>query len=283
MKQPPSLENIKQPAERAATHPWVKRLARLGHAAKGTVYFIVGLLAAQAAIGSGGKTTDSEGALSTIVTQPFGKFLLGIVTVGLIGYAIWRLVEAIFDPERSPRDEGAKRIGQRLGYAFSGVAYAGLAFTAIKLIIGSGGGGGGNATKDWTARFLSQPFGQWLVGLAGVVTVGVAIAYLYEAFKGKFRRHFKMQEMSPSERTWTMRLGRFGISARAIVFIVIGIFFIQAARLSDPNQAKGLGEALATLAQQPFGPWLLGAVAFGLIAYGIYSLFEARYRRIANS
>jgi hypothetical protein len=274
------LNDIEQPARQAAAHPWVEKLARLGHAAKGTVYFIVGLLAAQAAFGVGGKTTDSSGALEEIINQPFGKFLLGIVTVGLIGYALWRLVEAIFEPEKSSQDGNAKRIAKRLGYAFSAFAYGGLAATAIKLIMGSGGSGG-DSTKDWTARFLAQPFGQWMVGLAGVVTIGVAIAYLLEAIKGKFRRHLKWHQMSNTERTWAMRVGRLGIISRAVVFSIIGIFLIQAARHSDPNQAKGLGEALATLAQQPFGPWILGVVALGLMAYAIYSLFEARYRRIA--
>lgn len=274
------LNDIEQPARKAASHPWVEKLARLGYAAKGTVYFIVGLLAAQAAFGVDGKTTDTSGALQEIINQPFGKFLLGIVTVGLIGYALWRLVEAIFDPERTTQDSDAKRIAQRLGYTFSAFAYAGLAATAIKLIIGSGGGGG-DSTEDWTARFLAQPFGQWMVGLAGAVTIGVAIAYLYKAFKGKFRRHLKWQQMNHTERTWAMRVGRLGIISRAVVFAIIGIFLIQAARYSNANQAKGLGEALATLAQQPFGPWILGVVAIGLMAYGIYSLFEARYHRLA--
>lgn len=273
--------NIQRPARQAVANPAFERLARLGFAAKGVVYFIVGLLAAQAAFGAGGRTTDTRGALQAIVSQPFGKFLLTILTVGLIGYALWRLAEAIFDPEHSGQANDTKRVIKRLGYAFSAVAYGALAWTAIRLIIGSGGGSG-NSTQDWTARLLAQPFGQWLVGLIGVIVISVGISYLYEAYKAKFRRHFKLQEMSANERTWAIRAGRFGIAARGIVFAIIGIFFVQAARHSDASEAKGLGEALAVLAQQPFGPWILGLVALGLIAYGIYSLVEARYRRINN-
>lgn len=273
--------SIKQPVQSATAQPWFERLARFGFAAKGLVYFIVGFLAAQAAFGTGGRTTDTSGALSTIVTQPFGKFLLSLVTIGLIGYVLLRIAQAILNPEHAGEKMDAKRIAQRLGYAFSALAYSGLALTAVKLIIGSGGSSG-NATQDWTARFLAQPFGRWLVGLAGVIAIGVGFSYLYEAYKAKFRRHLKLSQMSRAEQTWAVRLGRFGIAARGIVFGIIGLFLIQAAKQSDASQAKGFGEALAILAQQPAGPWLLGIVALGLIAYGIYSLVEARYRQIVR-
>jgi hypothetical protein len=267
---------------RAARHPWLEPLARLGYAAKGIVYFVVGLLAAQAAFGAGGKTTDTSGALSSIVTQPFGKFLLAIVAIGLIGYALWRLVQTFFDPEHAQEQTDTKQIAQRIGYAFSGFAYLGLAWTAAGLIFGVGGGGNSNsnATQDWTARLMAQPFGQWLVGLAGLVVLGVGLSYFYQAYKAKFRQELKMREMSRTEQTWATRLGRFGIAARGVVFSIIGIFLIQAALQSDASQARGLGGALAALAAQPFGPWLLGIVALGLIAYSIYSIVEARYRQI---
>lgn len=274
-----SLSDIQQPARQAASHPWVERLARFGYAAKGVVYFIVGLLAAQAAFSTGGKTTDTSGALATIVNQPFGKFLLALVTIGLIGYALWRAVQTIFDPEHAGEDMNAKRAVQRIGYAFSAIAYAGLALTAIKLIRGSGSSNG-SATQDWTTRFMSQPFGRWLVGLAGLVVIGVGIAYLYQAYKAKFQRHFKRHQMSETERKWAKWMGQFGIAARGSVFGIIGLFLVIAALRSNASEARGLGGALETLARQPFGPWLLGIVALGLIAYSIYSLIEARYRRI---
>ncbi|MBD2679347.1 DUF1206 domain-containing protein [Nostoc sp. FACHB-857] len=277
----PVPENIKQPVREVASHLWVERLARLGYAAKGLVYFIVGLLAAQAAFGSGGKTTDTSGALETIVIQPFGKFLLCIVTLGLIGYALWGFVQTILDPEHSGQQMNGKRIAQRLGYAFSAIAYLSLAATSIKLIIGSSSGNS-DSVEDWTVYFLNKPFGRWLVLLLGLTVVAVGISFLYQAYKGKFRRHFKLYQMSRTEQMWAMRLGRFGIAARGIVFGIIGIFMIVAAIQLDGTQARGLGGALASLAQQPFGPWILGVVALGLIAYGIYSVIEARYRHITN-
>ena len=275
--------NLQRPLQQATDHPWFEKLARLGYAAKGIVYFVIGLLAAQAAIGAGGKTTDPEGALSEIVTQPFGKFLLAIVTLGLIGYALWRYVQAILDPEHRQQNDhqGGKQIIKRIGAGLSAIAYTGLALTAIKLILGSGGNNNSNSTADWTARFLAQPFGQWLVGLGGLITIGVGISFIYQAYKAKFQREFKLQEMSMAERTWAKGLGQFGMAARGVVFWIIGALLIQAALQSDASRAKGLGGALATLAAQPFGPFLLGIIALGLIAYSLYSLIAARYRRFA--
>ena len=259
---------------------WVERLARLGYLAKGIVYAIVGVLAVQAAFGAGGQTTDTKGALSAIAAQPFGKFLLALLTVGLIGYVVWRFVQAVQDPEHKGDD--AKGWATRLGYAVSGLIYASLAFTAIGLIRGSGGGGGGNSEQDWTARLLAQPFGQWLVGLVGAFVIGLGFYQLYQAYKAKFRKQMKLQEMSPTEETWATRIGRFGLGARGVVFCIIGFFLLQAARQSDASEVRGLDGALQSLAQQPYGPWLLGIVALGLVAYGIHMAVQARYIRIPS-
>ncbi|AFY90515.1 MULTISPECIES: DUF1206 domain-containing protein [Chroococcidiopsis] len=257
---------------------WVERLARFGYAAKGVVYGIVGLLAAQAAFGAGGKTTDTEGALQTVLTQPFGKFLLAAIALGLLGYALWRFVQAIKDPEH--KGTNAKGIFQRLGYAINGFIYAGLAFTAIQLVAGTGGGSGGNATQDWTARLLSQPFGQWLVGTVGAFIIGMGFYQFYRAFKAKFRQEMDLHQLSETEKKWVLGISGFGTAARGVVFCAIGFFLIQAARNNNPNEARGLGEALQVLSQQPFGKWILGIVALGLIAYSIYMVLQARYRRL---
>ena len=256
---------------------WVERLARFGYAAKGVVYGIVGLLAAQAAFGTGGKTTDTKGALQEIVTQPFGKVLLGVVAIGLFGYVLWQFVQAIKDPEGKGTD--TKGILQRIGYAISGIIYAGLALSAVRIILGSPSGNS-NSTQDWTARLLSQPFGQWLVGTVGAFIIGLGFYQFYKAFTTKFRKEFNLSELSDTEQKWVKAISRFGLAARGVVFCLIGFFLIQAARKSDAGEAGGLGEALETLREQPYGAWLLGIVALGLIAYGIYMVMQARYRRI---
>jgi len=265
--------------KQAVQHPseWVEPLARLGYAAKGVVYGIVGLLAAQAAVSAGGRTTDTQGALSAIVTQPFGKVLLSLVAIGLIGYVVWRFVQAIKDPEDKGTD--TKGILQRIGYAISGIIYAGLALSAVRIILGSASGNS-NSTQDWTARLLSQPFGQWLVGTVGAFIIGLGFYQFYKAFTTKFRKELNLSELSDTEQKSVKAISRFGLAARGVVFCLIGFFLIQAARKSDAGEAGGLGEALETLQEQPYGAWLLGIVALGLIAYGIYMVMQARYRRI---
>lgn len=273
------ISDLQQPARQAASHPWVEKLARFGFAAKGFVYFVVGLLAAQAALGMGGKTTSTSGALTTIVSQPFGKVLLALLSIGLFGYALWRTVETLFDPEHTGERVKAKHIVQRLGYGFSAIAYTGLGFTAVKLIMGAASDNR-DSTPDWTARLMEQPFGRWLVGLIGLIVLAVGLSHLYQAYKAKFQRYFNLHQMSEAERQWTKRFGQFGIGARGVVFGIVGIFLMLAALHANANEARGVGGALATLTNQPFGPWLLGIVALGLIAYSFYSLLEARYRQI---
>ncbi|BAY20983.1 hypothetical protein NIES2100_07270 [Calothrix sp. NIES-2100] len=261
-------------------HPseWVERLARFGYASKGVVYGIVGLLAAQAAFGTGGRTTDTKGALQTIVEQPFGKFLLALVAIGLIGYVLWRFVQAIKDPEHQGKD--VKGLAQRVGYAINGFLYASLAYSAVQILLGSGGNSNSNSTQDWTARLLSQPFGQWLVGTVGALIIGLGFYQFYQAYSAKFRRELNLTELSNQERKWVMAICRFGLLARGIVFSITGWFLIQAATQYNPQAAGGLDEALQTLSQQPYGPWLLGFVALGLVAYGVYMVVKARYSQL---
>ncbi|MEM8779276.1 MAG: DUF1206 domain-containing protein [Cyanobacteria bacterium P01_G01_bin.49] len=259
---------------------WVETLARAGYAAKAVVYGTVAVLAIQTAIGSGGKTTGSSGALHSIGAQPFGKFLLTLVAVGIFSYALWRIVQAIFDPEHRKTD--AKNLAKRAGYFFSGLIYGALGFEAIAIVNDSASQGGGNSQSDWTAKLLAQPFGQWLVALVGAGTIGLGLYRLYRAYKVKFRKKLDLTELSAKTQKWLIRICRFGIAARGIIFIIIGGFFIQASQQYDPNKAKGLDGTLQALAQQSHGKIILGIVAFGLLAYSIYLFVQARYRQIPN-
>jgi hypothetical protein len=185
------------------------------------------------------------------------------------------------DPERKGKD--AKGIAQRLGYAASGVVYAGFGLYAARLLMGmasSRGGQSGGNSDDWTATLMAQPFGRWLVALAGLIIIGVGIYQLYEGFTARFRDDLMLHEMSPEEIQWSTRAGRMGYIARGVIYAIIGGFLLLAAWRSNPQEAGGIGEALATLASQPYGPWLLGLVGAGLIAYGLFAFVLARYRRI---
>jgi hypothetical protein len=271
--------SVEQHAARAArkASPWVERLARAGYLAYGVVYALVGVLAVQAALGGGGQATGQEGALRSILLAPLGRVLLGLIVLGLLAYATWRLIQGIRDPENEGTD--ATGLVKRFDHVINGLFHAALAFSAGQLVLGSGGGGGGSP-NDWTARLMAQPLGRWIVVTVGVVIVGAGLYQFYKVYRADFRDELKLGEMGDRERTWATRSGRLGYAARGVVFGVIGVFLVQAALQTDPEKARGLGGALQTLARQPLGPYILGAVALGFMAYGVFMFVMARYRRI---
>lgn len=277
-----SLNGAGEKAERVkrAARPWIERLARFGYAAKGVVYVIIGSLAAYGAFrGDEGQPTDSRGALTQIVRQPYGRVLLVVVATGLAGYALWRLVQALRDTEEKGSE--LKGLTVRFGYACIGFVYAGLSYSAVRLILGHGAGKSSDQqSKEWTATFFALPLGRLLVGLAGLGVIGFGLWQCYKAFTARFRKKWKRHEMSEHARAFAIRAGQVGLTARGVVFGIIGIFLIQAALRARPEEARGLSGALRALEQQPYGPYVLGAVALGLVAYGLYMFVEARYRRM---
>jgi hypothetical protein len=258
------------------TAGWLRRFARLGFAAKGIVYVVVGVLAAQTALGRGGSTTDTRGALHAIAAQPFGSVLLAIVAAGLFGYALWRLAEAVLDPEHHGSDTSGRL--KRAGYVVIGLVYGTLAISAVRILMNRGQQG--NAEQAWTARLLSQPFGKFLVGAVALAIIGYGLGQLWKAYTADFRKKLRLGELGAQNAEWAVRLGRFGRAARGVVLGLAGMFVLQAALRSDPETAGGLDKALQALAQQRYGSILLGIAAAGLIAYGISMLIEARYRAI---
>lgn len=255
----------------------LKMLARLGYAARGIVYLVIGSLAVKAAMGDGGATTGSRGAIRELADEPTGQILVAVVAIGLVGYAVWRFIQAVFDADDHGTD--AEALAVRGGLFVSAITHSLIAIFAFSLLFGSGGGSGGDGTESWTAKLLSQPFGQWLVGLVGVAVIGAGIAHAIKAWKTKFERYLDMSESQ-------MRLFRpvaiFGLVARGIVFVITGGFFIVAAWQAQPEEARSMGETLQTLQGQPYGAWLLGIVAVGLFAFGIYSSIEAIFRQIPH-
>lgn len=263
-------------AQRAAheVSPWVERLARIGYAAKGIVYMIVGALALDAAFGAGGQTTGSKGAIRTIAEQSYGQVLLTLVALGLFGYALWKAVQATLDPDGKGSD--GEGWAKRIGYAASSVMHVTLALYALSLAYGFGGGGSGGGTQSLTAKVLANPLGKWLIILVGVGVLVYAFRELYKAWSGDLSDHIHLESLDHRVRTWVRRAGRLGHGARGVVFALIGVFLVQAGWQSSSGEARGLEGALDTIAAQ--SAWLLALVALGLFCYGAFAMVKARYR-----
>jgi hypothetical protein len=267
-------------AKQTASGPGLEALARAGYVAKGLVYLIIGVLAARVAIGDGGKITDNSGALRAIYQQPFGRFLLAVVVVGLLGYALWCFCRAVLDLDRVGKE--AKGLAARVGFVVIGVLYLVLAYGGLRLIMGTGSGKSSDtSTKDWTATLLNQSNGKAIVSVVGIVVLLIALYLFYYAYTRQFMRMFGA--VDSRVRTWIERLGQFGYAAQGIVFAEIGIFLIVAAQRHNAGEARGVGGSLQQLTREPYGHFLLAIVALGFIAYGVYGFAQARYRRIPTS
>lgn len=275
-------EDIKQQVHHATSqavaHPWFAYLARFGYAAKGVVYLLAGGLSARAAFGLGGRTVDKSEALLAVLGGPAGQVILALIGLSLIGYVLLRFAQAFLDPER--KGSGAQGLAIRAGYLISGLVYAGLALSALRLALGAGGGQGDSLQRrvGWV---FGLPLGRWIVGAAGLVLIGVGLWQLYRAYTADFSEHLRWADMSATERTVARRLGQAGMAARGIVVGLIGGFAVQAALTFDAAKVRESGGALQALAQ-PLGPSAVGVVVGGLAAYGLYMLVVAWYGRIVT-
>lgn len=266
-------------ARRAAT--WVRVLARLGYAAKGVVYLVIGGIAVQAALGNGGGPEDSGGALRAILDRPFGRAMLAAVAVGIAGHVLWRLVQALLDPEKEAK--GLKGALRRGGYLISAALYTGVALEAVRLLTGAGGVGNGSGDQEarhWTALAMGQPVGRWLVAAAGAGVIAFAVYEIYRGLRSDLGKRMNLSRLGSAGARTVVRFGRLGLVARGLVFVTMGWFLVQAALQYDPSEATGLAGALDSLRDRPYGRALLGAVATGLMAYGLWQLVNARFRRI---
>ena len=266
----------KKDARKAAASPLVEVGARAGYVVRGLLYGLIGVLALLVAVGAGGKETDQQGTLVWLAGQPYGKAVIVVVIAGLVFYALWGFIRAIFDPFN--RGDDAAGIGARLGFAWSGTAYTGLLLFAVPLALGKGAATG-DGTQKMVATILSHPFGQFVAGLLGIIVIGVGIGQFVDAYRAPFRKDFKRSEMSSEERAIAVNLGRFGMFSRGVIFSLLGWFVVAAAIGQDAGRAHGYGGAFATLAKQPFGHVLLAVVALGFVALGLHSLASARWVR----
>jgi hypothetical protein len=275
---PRASDEARQSAQRVKHSHWVERAGRIGFVSMGISYGIVAILAILVALGHGGKTTSRTGALQAVANKPFGAVLLVLLAIGFLAYAVWRFVEAFLD--RGNEGHDASGVATRAGSFARGIIYCALFWSVVQILSGRGAksnaGSNSGARKD-TSAILSWPGGRWIVGAIALGIILYGAYDLYRAVSRKFREQLKEGEMSPTTRTWVERLGSVGYAARGTVFVLIGIFLGKAAWDYAPRKAVGLDGALRKLADHSYGPVLLGLVAVGLLAYGLYCEARARY------
>jgi hypothetical protein len=250
----------------------------MGFIGYGILHLAVAWLAVQIALGHASDSGDQSGAFRTLAGQPFGRFLLIFVVVGLCAMAIWQLLLAV-DGHRDQR--GAARAFERLASAARVAIYAALAFTAGKVVKGAPASSA-DQQENATAGIMARPAGIFLVALAGLVVLAVGIGLIWYGWKRKFERKLMVGSMSTRARQWARRLGRVGYIAKGVAFGIVGLLLFDAAITHNPAKSRGLDAALHTLVQQPFGAVLLIAVGVGFAAFGVYCFFQSRYRKVGS-
>ena len=255
----------------------LETLARLGYFSKAIVYAIVGGLAASAAANMGGRVTDTSGALRVILGQPFGTALLILLGVSLCGYAVWRLLDSIKDPDRHGTGFGGLIL--RIGNAIRGAIYGALGLEAFRLARGMRGAKE-NEAEMWTARILDLPMGDWLIGIAGTIIAVYGAWQIRESLRERMDATVDVTVIPRTIRKAVINISRFGVGARGVIIIALGVFLVRAAIQHDPTEAAGTRESVVEIAGAVNGRWLLAAIAAGLLAYGVDQAAHAWGRRI---
>ncbi|MFL5381868.1 MAG: DUF1206 domain-containing protein [Longimicrobiaceae bacterium] len=266
---------VKEAAREAA--PWVETLARAGYLARGVVYLVVALLAGRAAL-EHRRAAGTRGAFMELLLQPLGRVVLGVLTVGLLGYAAWRFVQAVLDPER--KGKKLKALGKRASYLFTTAVYVGMAAAAARLALGGPPERDQFSAGRWVAPVMQHPWGRWAVLAAGVWIAAYGPWLLYRSVAKEPEKRLDTRGLSSGMERAAKAAGRVGVAARGVVFLVVGVWVVLAAWHARPSEAKTPAGALESLRQQPYGPWLLVVVAVGLGAFGLFEIVKARYRHI---
>lgn len=259
---------------------WKRVLAFGGYAAKTVVYGLLGILIIRAAMGAVGSDTPGQSEVfASLLQQPFGRFLLGAVVLGMICYVLWRLVQAILNIDNLDMSETSDVI-TRIFYVVSAIIYASGATLAFKTLQGSGSSSGSqNTSEQVSSNLMQNQWGVYLVGAIGIVIIIFAFIQFNHTLKAKFMNKLDRHRMSARVTQVAEYVGRMGFFARGIVYLLVGGFFVNAAWQADPQEAGGLHEALQTILQQSYGQYGLLVVGIGMVTFGIFCAVEARYHK----
>jgi hypothetical protein len=260
----------------AQVRPWVRRLVRLGYAAKGVIYLLVGGLALQLALGDGGRITDKKGVLGEILQLPFGTPMLAMIGVGLLAYALWEIAKAFVAPMKA---EGFKATMARAMGVGKGIIYGGIGWQALRIVTGAGQTAS-RSPEGYASDVMQLPLGNWALLLIGLGITIFGGRQVWLAAHSRFDDDMDQQHLRREGMGWVLQVGRAGMAGRGVVFAMMGVLLMRAGLDRRPSEAGGMADSLTALLSQPFGVFLLAAAAAGLVCYGVWQILHARYARL---
>ncbi|HEX5741512.1 MAG TPA: DUF1206 domain-containing protein [Pilimelia sp.] len=263
-------------ARQVADHPALAVLARAGLVGFGILHLLLAWLAFRIAEGRPAGPGDQSGAFAHLAGQPLGRYLVGAIAVGLVAMVVWQVLEAAVGHRAA---HGRRRAAERLVSAGRALVYGYLAASAGKVLAHAGGDSAAHH-QSTSARLMAEGSGRALVVAAGVAVAAVGVGMAWYGVSRGFLRHLRTGRMSAGARRAATWLGVAGYSAKGAAYAGAGVLVVAAAVRYEPRQARGLDAALRTLAAQPYGGYLLGAVALGVAAYGCFSFVQARHRDV---
>jgi len=270
--------DVKRAGQKAAFSPVMEALTRVGYGVRGLIYITMGLLAFNVVLGKGGAPADQQGAIAVIGKQPAGQLLLWLVLIGLVSYSLWGVIRAVLDPLHKGHD--LKGLIERGGYLFSAASYALLLPATYGFISGAGSTAQtGAQTQQSMGSIMTMPWGPWALGLIGLAVIAGGVHQILAGFNNSFNKQFQTYDMTARQVKWATQLGRFGTATRGLIFALVGGLMCLAAFQTNASQGVGVDSVLATLLKQPYGIWLVGIVAVGLMAFGVYSILSAVWFR----
>ena len=271
-----ATEHVRSTASRAADSRPLEYLARGGFVGYGVIHLLFAWLALQVAFGRPSGDSDQSGALQIVARQPAGKFLLILIVIGMVAMAVWQAFEAAIGESGVPRKTA---MAERVVSAFRTALYLYFAWLGIKILRGAAASQA-DSQQQTTSHLLTATGGRWLVALIGLVVALIGVGLAGYGLTKKFESHLKTGQMRPTVRKTVRRLGVAGYTAKGIAYAIVGVLLVAAAVNYDPDKVRGLDGALKALVAQAYGDWLLGVIALGIAAFGVYCFFQARYRKV---
>lgn len=266
----------KAKAEELGDSDGLKALARVGLVAYGVVYLLIGWLALQLAWGGRSKSPDPSGAFRTLAEQPLGNVLLWLVAVSLVALGLWKASEMVWGHRNL---EGAKRVRERIASGFWTLIYTGLGVRSA-LVAAGFGGASSNSQQQATVGVLAWPSGRTIVVGTGLIIIGVGLVAATKGIRRSFSVEIDTSSLSSAAQKGVLHLGQVGYITKGMALGMVGGLLSYAGWTFDWQKAPGLDAALQTVLEQPFGRWVLSAMAFGFVAFGVFAMLQSRYRRM---